>query len=321
MASVLISGDTSGSITISAPAISGSNTLTLPAVTDTLVGKATTDTLTNKTLTSPTITGATITTTTSTQFKNVIHGLTYDNGTDATNDLNINTGGASDATGVYWMNLATALGKQSDAAWAVGGTTGTPLGGLDTGTVGNSDYYVWLIARSDTGVVDALYSLSSTAPTMPASYDYKRLIGWMKRVGGTIVAMKTYETEGGGIEQIWSVPTLDVDLSNTLTTARRTDAVKVPLNFSTTAHLNVALSDASAPIAVWVYCPDQTDTAPSATAAPLFNWGTAGSVAVAGSQAMRIRTSATGTIAARSTVATIDIYRVATVGFTWARRN
>ena len=53
MASVLISGDTSGSITISAPAISGTNTLTLPAVTDTLVGLAATQTLTNKTLTAP----------------------------------------------------------------------------------------------------------------------------------------------------------------------------------------------------------------------------------------------------------------------------
>ena len=56
MASVLISGDTSGSITISAPAVSGTNTLTLPTATDTLVGKATTDTLTNKTLTSPVLT-------------------------------------------------------------------------------------------------------------------------------------------------------------------------------------------------------------------------------------------------------------------------
>ena len=61
MASVSISGDTSGSITIAAPAVAGSGTLTLPTGTDTLVGKATTDTLTNKTLTSPTITGATIT--------------------------------------------------------------------------------------------------------------------------------------------------------------------------------------------------------------------------------------------------------------------
>ena len=58
MSSVVVSGDTSGSITIAAPAISGTNTLTLPAVTDTLVGKATTDTLTNKTLTSPVLSGS-----------------------------------------------------------------------------------------------------------------------------------------------------------------------------------------------------------------------------------------------------------------------
>ena len=60
MSSIVVSGDTSGAITLQAPAVSGTNTLTLPASTDTLVGKATTDTLTNKTLTSPTITGAVI---------------------------------------------------------------------------------------------------------------------------------------------------------------------------------------------------------------------------------------------------------------------
>ena len=38
----------------------GNITITMPSTTDTLVGRATTDTLTNKTLTSPTITGGTI---------------------------------------------------------------------------------------------------------------------------------------------------------------------------------------------------------------------------------------------------------------------
>mgnify|MGYP001594995094 CR=1 FL=1 len=52
---VLFSGNTSGTTTLQ-PAAAASGTITLPAATDTLVGKATTDTLTNKTLTSPTLT-------------------------------------------------------------------------------------------------------------------------------------------------------------------------------------------------------------------------------------------------------------------------
>jgi len=56
VASFGFSGSTSGTTTLQATAVAGTNTLTLPATSnDTLVGKATTDTLTNKTLTSPTI--------------------------------------------------------------------------------------------------------------------------------------------------------------------------------------------------------------------------------------------------------------------------
>jgi len=48
-------GSTSGTTTLQATAVAGTTTLTLPAATDTLVGLATTDTLTNKTLTTPVI--------------------------------------------------------------------------------------------------------------------------------------------------------------------------------------------------------------------------------------------------------------------------
>lgn len=235
-------------------------------------------------------------------------------GGDQVNDWTFTAGGCMDITGAYWIQ-SVALTKQLDVGWAVGNAAGL----LDTGAVGNSDYYLFVIARSDTGVTDYLASLSPTAPTMPSNYDFKRLVGWCKRVAGVNVLMTTYETEGGGLELLWSSPTLDINLANTLTTTRRTDAVKVPLNFSVLAHLNVGVTDAAS-TGAWIYSPDQTDLAPSLTVAPLVTHV----ATVAGTlypSTMRIRTSSAGLIAARATAATMDLYVVSTMGFTWARRN
>lgn len=55
-------GSSSGTTTVQASAVAGNTTLTLPAVTDTIVSLTATQTLTNKTLTSPTINSATLST-------------------------------------------------------------------------------------------------------------------------------------------------------------------------------------------------------------------------------------------------------------------
>tara|TARA_Y100000310_G_scaffold147940_1_gene147212 strand:- start:449 stop:3943 length:3495 start_codon:yes stop_codon:yes gene_type:complete len=102
--------------------------------------------------------------------------LTSNNGTDADHDLDIAAGECRDATDAYNITLSSSLTKQIDAAWSVG----TNAGGLDTGAVAaDTTYAVWAIIRSDTDVVDALFSTSFTSPTMPTNYDYKRLIGFV----------------------------------------------------------------------------------------------------------------------------------------------
>lgn len=254
------------------------------------------------------------------------YGLTYANGTDAVNDINFAAGGCMDSTGVVFITCAAMAGKQLDVNWAPGASAGMRNSAAAIADVG---YYLWAVAKAAGADQDYYAHTSSVAATVLAAlqaepsgsaYVYLRNMGWINRVGGTIEAFTTYETEGGGIELQWNVPTLDVNLANTLTTSRRTDAVKVPLNFSTTAILNVLLNDAAANMTADIYCPDRADAAPSYTVAPLMNLYTftAGAYAVG---MMRIRTSAAGLIAARSLTATIDLYAVVTLGFSWARRN
>lgn len=242
-----------------------------------------------------------------------INGLTYANNvSDATNDIDIAAGGCMDATGAYWIQLS-AITKRLDASWAVG----TNQGGLDTGSVADTDYFIWAIARSDTGVTDALFSASATSPTMPANYDYKRLIGWFRRASSAILAFKVYETAGGGIDFLWAAPTLEID--DTLSTSRRTDAVKVPAAFPVTAQIRVHLADASNNVTARICNPDEADIAVSGSAVSLGNALSQPGATATDFVELRVRTSATGTIAARA-AASLSTYKVSTIGFEWSRR-
>jgi len=92
---VKLSGSTSGTTTIVSGATAGTSVLTLPVATDTLVGKATSDTLTNKILTSPTLTTPALGTPASGVMTNVT-GLPLTTGVTGT--LTATNGGTAQST-------------------------------------------------------------------------------------------------------------------------------------------------------------------------------------------------------------------------------
>ena len=179
MASVVISGDTSGAITVSAPAVAGTNTLTLPAVTDTLTGIAATQTLTNKTLTSPTLTTPALGTPASGVMTNVT-GINYDgyknriiNGAMVIDQRNAGASATNAGTGTYyldrWLGSGSVTSKFSvqQNAGAVTPPTGFSnyLGvtSLSAYTVGASESFLIRQAIEGFNTADLVFGTASAS--------------------------------------------------------------------------------------------------------------------------------------------------------------
>lgn len=186
--------------------------------------------------------------------KGHIHGLKLsNNGTDATNDIDIAAGECRDGSDVANMVLASSLTKRLDAAWAFGDGNG----GLDTGSIADTTYHVWLIGRSDTGVIDALFSASATSPTMPANYDQKRRIGAFTRESSTIVPF----TQLG--DQFLRQTPLFTGATST-TSATLTVATGAPIGIQVDLLLSGRVVHSTDAVAVLIMSPDQADVAPVA---------------------------------------------------------
>jgi hypothetical protein len=187
-----------------------------------------------------------------------IDGLILSNGSDATNDIDIAAGEATDTTQAAVMTLA-GITKQLDSAWAVG----TAQGGRDTGSIADGWWHLFLIQRSDTSVVDALFSTSATAPTMPANYDRKRRIGAVLRTAGALVAFAQVRDVF-----LWTTPILDVDANNPGTSAVL-NVMSVPTGIRAIANGNAVLISTGTDSLCRLSSPLQTDVAASETASPL----------------------------------------------------
>jgi hypothetical protein len=162
-------------------------------------------------------------------FRSYLAGLTLSTA-GASASFGVAAGVAVNNTNTDSMLLVTALTKTT-AAWAVGNA-----GALDTGAIAASVWYhVYLIKRTDTGVVDALISLSATAPTLPASYTSFRRIGAMKTNGSS--QWVAFIQVGDRFR--WSVPVLDL-ASVSFGSAYTNYTLSVPSGVRVFAHGNAA---------------------------------------------------------------------------------
>jgi hypothetical protein len=196
--------------------------------------------------------------------RNYISGLKLTNdGGDTTNDINVGVGECSTEDDTDRMTLSTDITKRLDATWAVGDNQG----GMESGTsLDNQAYYVWLIKRSDTGVVDVLFSASSTAPTMPTNYDMKRRIGAIMRKSGAILQ---FIQRGNYFH--FATPQLDVDITNPGTSRVDRTLSSIPGGFPKVVLFNAYTVNSASVESVVIAEPTQLSLAPSATAAPLSN--------------------------------------------------
>lgn len=170
--------------------------------------------------------------------------------------MSIAAGQCTDSTNTESMTVA-AIAKTT-SAWAVG----TGNGGLDTGAIANSTWYAfYAIKRTDTGVVDVVFSTSGSSPTLPANYTLYRRIGWGLTDGSAQwVAFTQY-----GDEFWWTVPVNDVNAQATATANRTARALTAAPSTTVIADIYYRTNGTGVNEFCFLSSADMTDNAASAT--------------------------------------------------------
>ena len=189
------------------------------------------------------------------------------NGTDANNDIDVGAGTARDDANGANIVLSASITKRLDASWAVGDGNG----GLDAGSkAADTWYHVFVIRRSDTGVVDVLFSISAASPTLPAGYDQKRRIGAIRTDSGPNI-LAFLQRSGNFFE--WVTPILDVN-DNAPTATDEGELYTLTAPPDTMAHVSAGADATDGQCLAYIRATDITnDTPTAANSLPLHNAG------------------------------------------------
>jgi hypothetical protein len=164
---------------------------------------------------------------------------------DLNNDLDISVGECRSSDNTTDLILTSVLTKRSDAAWAAG----TNQGGMDVGSKPTSGtLHVYIISNGST--VDALFSQSASAPTLPGGYTKFRRIGAVTTDGSANIRQFVQV----GDRFLYKSFVKDV-VSATAVTGGTLFAISVPSGIKVNPIINISVN---AGIYWKVYDPDQT---------------------------------------------------------------
>ncbi len=188
---------------------------------------------------------------------------------DTTNDISIAAGVCRDSTNTVDITVAAfATGKKLDANWAAGDAAGMRNSAAG---IADTTYHIYAVAKAD-GTQDIYAHTSTTVSTVltalqaesgGSSYIYARLIGSIVRASAAIVAFTQY-TDGF---VLLTLTNLDVNNATPGTSANTGTFAFVPTGVKMRVLFNAMYAASGG--GYLVSSLDQTDSAPSNSAAPL----------------------------------------------------
>ena len=243
-------------------------------------------------------------------------GCTISNDGAPDEDINITAGQWRDSTDTVNLIVPSEFTKAIDATFAEGNDAG---GFPDTSlNLAASTWYHFHLIGTSGGKVDAGFDTSVTATNLlsdaqavDTNFRFFRRIGSILTDATSDILLFSQL----GDEFLWPVPVLDVDGEVIASAGEALTLTSTPLGVQVWAIVNVIQADGGGdPQAINVSPIEQTTNTPSSTAAPLFNIGPTDAGFNEISNQLRIRTSTTQTINARSKTGG-ETLELATIGW------